>query len=126
MKSVDMRKGIAAYIVFVAVFLIWGRPVWATGDYPYDPAKDRDPMRPLINERGQFLLQEDSNEARDIFLQGIMYSEKNSQAVINNELVGAGDSIAGYTVKKIDAKTVVLEKNGKVHVIKWEGVYATE
>jgi len=118
-----MRKSIAVCAVFMTVFLIWGRPVMATGDYPYDPARDRDPMRPLINERGQFLLQEDSSEARDVFLQGIMYSEKNSQAVINNELVGVGDSISGYTVKKIDAKTVVLEKNGKVHVIKWEGAY---
>jgi len=89
-------------------------------EYPYNSKKDRDPMNPLINERGQILILE-KKESSDFLLQGIMYSEDGSKAVINNEIYSEGEVVDGHIIKKIGEYKVLLEKEGKEFILKWEG-----
>ena len=88
--------------------------------YPYSALKERDPFRPLVNERGDILIREKKGIG-DFALQGIMYSPRGSQVIINNEVFQEGDTVAGYKIKKIDAYKVIFEKNGEEFVLKWGG-----
>ncbi len=88
--------------------------------YPYSSFKERDPLKPLINERGEVLIKEKKGIGNFI-LQGIMYSPKESQVIINNEVFKEGDTVEGYRIKKIDAYKVIFEKNGEEFVLKWGG-----
>ena len=87
--------------------------------YTYAPFSERDPLRPLVNENGQILIKEKS-QFGGFILQGIMYSAGGSTAVINNELYREGDTVEGYTVKKVDEFEVILEKSGEEFSLKWE------
>jgi hypothetical protein len=87
--------------------------------YPFEGGKERDPLKPLVSERGQVLIKTDK-EAGDFSLQGILYSDNNSQAIINNQICSVGDVVDGYKVKKITASQVILDKNGLEFTLKWE------
>ncbi|MFH1771602.1 MAG: general secretion pathway protein GspB [Candidatus Omnitrophota bacterium] len=88
--------------------------------YPFDPQTDRDPLFPLVNEKGDILIR-DKKEVDDISLQGIIYIPDGAVAIINNEMLDEGDSFEGYTVKEIKQNGVILEKDGKQFFLKWEG-----
>ena len=88
--------------------------------YPYSPFKERDPFKPLVDSRGKILIRKNKGIS-DLVLQGIMYSSKGSEAVINNKVFEEGDTVEGYKIKKIDAYKVVFERNGKEFVLKWGG-----
>lgn len=89
-------------------------------DYPYNSFSDRDPLKPLISETGQILIR-DRKEVGDFLLQGILHSSEGSQAIMNGEIFNEGDVVEGYKIKKIEGATVVLEKDDKEYVLKWEG-----
>ena len=89
-------------------------------EYPYDSFKDRDILRPLINERGQIIIKE-KKEVGNFILQGIMSSTEGNKIVMNNEIFGVGDVIDGYVIKEIGTHKVVLEKEGEEHILKWGG-----
>ena len=57
-------------------------------------------------------------EAAPLNLTGIVKSDGKSLAIINDMLVGEGDKIEGETVIKIGKEDVVMEKNGKTHVLR--------
>jgi hypothetical protein len=88
--------------------------------YPYSSLKDRDPMRPLVNERGEVLIKE-KKELGDSLLQGIIYSQEGSVAIINNEMYKESGIFQGYKIKKIEKNTVILERDGREFTLKWEG-----
>ena len=51
--------------------------------------------------------------AKDLpVLNGIMYSPKNSQAILNGSLVSEGDKISGFSVIRIDPSSVTLSYEG--------------
>jgi len=89
--------------------------------YPYNSFRERDPLRPLVNDRGEILIKEKKGVG-DFFLQGIIYYPEGNRAIINNQIFIVGDAIEGYRIKKIDAYRVILEKEGKEFILKWEGV----
>lgn len=111
-----MNKAIAVIILNLAVL---GTCSAKSYEYPYDAADERDPLRPLINERGQLLLQAEKS-AGDLILQGILYSDRGSQVFINNELFKEGQIVEGYTIIEIKANIVILEKDSKCIELKWE------
>jgi len=86
--------------------------------YPYSSFKERDPFKPLVNKRGNILIREKKGIG-DFLLQGIMYSPKGSQVIINNEVFKEGDIVEGYKIKRIDVYKVIFEKKGEEFVLKW-------
>jgi hypothetical protein len=110
-----MKKFI--FVFFMVLFCRLG--LAENSHYPFDADKERDPLRSLVSERGQTLIKEDK-EVGDFSLQGILYSEKNSQAIINNQICSVGDVVDGYKVKTITASQVILDKNGLEFTLKWE------
>ena len=88
--------------------------------YPYSAFKDRDPFRPLVNERGEILIRV-KRKLGNFLLQGILYAPRGSKVIINNEIFKQGDVVAGYKIKKIDAYKVTLEKGKRKFILKWGG-----
>lgn len=87
--------------------------------YPYTSFSERDPLRPLVNDSGRLLIRE-TGQFGGFALQGIMYSSQGGSAVINNEICVEGDTLAGYTIKKIEEYQVILEKGEEEFILKWE------
>jgi len=48
----------------------------------------------------------------DLTLNGIMFLEAGPRAIINNSIVGVGNTVSGATVTKINRKSVALEYSG--------------
>lgn len=48
-------------------------------------------------------------ESPKLVLSGIMYLEEGPRAIINNFIVGSGDSVLGAKITRIDRQSVVLE-----------------
>jgi len=88
--------------------------------YPYSSFKDRDPFRPLINERGKILIRV-KRKLGNFLLQGILYAPGGSKVIINNEIFKQGDVVAGYKIREIDAYKVTLEKGKRKFILKWGG-----
>ncbi len=94
--------------------------VWAQNyKYPYSSFRERDPLKPLVDESGNILIKE-RKQMGDFFLQGIIYSPTGSQVIINNEVYREGDKIEEYKIKKIEAYQVIFEKEGEEFILKWE------
>ena len=62
----------------------------------------------LISRIGEF-----EKRLSSLFLSGIISTEKGSAAVINNNILRAGDKIAVNTVVKIDKDSVILNDGSK-------------
>lgn len=52
-----------------------------------------------------------------LILTGIMWDKDNPLAIINDNVVKIGDKLSDYTVKEINEKNVMLEKDGDVYTI---------
>jgi len=96
--------------------------------YPYAAGKDRDPLLPLVDSRGNLLLyetlEENDSAPPQLFLQGIIYSsQEDAGAVINGEIYKKGDAVCGFKVKKIEKNRVILDKDSEEFILKLEVVY---
>jgi hypothetical protein len=87
--------------------------------YPYRALTDRDPMYPLVNERGEILIKE-KKVVGDLIIQGIIYSPPESVVVINNEMYQEGDDFEEYKIKKIEPNGIIFQKNSEEYFLKWE------
>ena len=79
----------------------------------------RDPFSPLIGKNGLILIAREIDIA-GMILQGIIYSQRNPVAIINDEVIGAGAMIGEYKVLAIEEKRVVLEKDNQEFILKLE------
>lgn len=59
-----------------------------------------------------------TSKSRPWRLSAIVYNEARSMALINNRSVSVGDSIDGATVKRINRRSVEIDRNGKQHILK--------
>jgi len=82
-----------------------------TSSYSFDRGS-RDPFSPLVSKSGLILISRET-DVTNMVLGGIIYSESNAVAIINNEVVAVGDMIGKYKVLVIDEKKVVLEKDNQ-------------
>ncbi len=87
--------------------------------YPFDEYS-RDPLYPLISKSGQIIIPKEAAIA-DFVLQGVIFSEDGSRAVISNEIVKEGDNVRGYTVLQREEKEVVHGKGEDKFTLKLEG-----
>lgn len=72
----------------------------------------RDPFSALVSKSGLILIPRET-DVTNMALGGIIYSEGESVAIINNEVVNVGDMVGEYKVLVIDKKKVVLEKDNQ-------------
>lgn len=91
--------------------------------YPYEINQARDPMQALVDQTGRVLLKEEEKKKDlwDLQLQGIMSSTEGNTAIINNEIYSAGQTVEGYFIRQVNAREVIVEKDGKMFSLKWEG-----
>jgi len=94
--------------------------VQAKEPFTYEDKGRRDPLRPLVDNKGRYLLSAElhySSGELDLF--GILWDPRgDSSALINNEVVKVGESISGFIIKDITEDSVTVSKDGKEHLIK--------
>jgi len=83
--------------------------------FTYDSKGKRNPFIPLLTADGR-LLKLDKEEAKgDLQVEGIIFDKRGrSYAIVNGQVVGIGDSIAGYEVLKIENNKVIFIKESKI------------
>jgi len=74
---------------------------------------DRDPFRDLTVRNIIPVYKPSQPQAVTLELKAISIAEGKSVAMINSEILAEGGSIEGYTVKSIQPRRVVLEKDGQ-------------
>lgn len=105
--------------IFLILFLVpLCAAVCANRDYPFS-SSDRDPFLPLITKQGQILLQQNTG-IKSLKLNGIIYSNDGSLAIISDEIYKKNDVINGYTIVRIGAKKVILKKGKELIILKLE------
>ncbi|MFC1658590.1 hypothetical protein ACFL1D_04295 [Candidatus Omnitrophota bacterium] len=101
------------FILFFACCLL-GRVAFAEDQISYDDAGRRDPFMALVTPDGRLINLEPVGDEEKVLLGGIIYEEDgNSFAIINGEVVSAGDYVLGYSVLRIDKNKVIMVKDGK-------------
>lgn len=119
-KSRGIRKSISYLFITCLLVSVYFALEAQEFKYPHSSLKDRDPLRPLVNERGEIMIAQ-KKELGDSLLQGIIYSQEGSVAIINNEMYKEGSFLQEYEIKNISNNTVILEKDGREFILKWEG-----
>jgi hypothetical protein len=79
--------------------------------YPFDSGA-REPMAELIDPNGNVLIAKKVGLG-GLNLKGIIYSATVPLAVINDEVLSEGDTVAGYVIVAITEKGVRLDKDNK-------------
>ena len=97
----------------------------------YEDKGKRDPFRPLVDEDGRYLLEADVIYSSDeLNLSGILWDPQGkSSCLINDQIVRAGESIYGFTVKNITKDSVTISKDGREFILKLSNeatTYGTE
>jgi hypothetical protein len=86
--------------------------------FTYDTKGKRNPFIPLITSDGRLLKLDKEEVTGDLAVEGIIFDKKGrSYAIANGQVVGIGDSIAGYEVLKIENNKVLFIKDGQIREI---------
>ena len=87
--------------------------------FTYDDKGRRDPLLPLVDENGRYLLEADSLYfPAELNLSGILWDpEGKSSALINNQIVKIGESTCGFMIEDITQDSVTVSKDGKEYII---------
>ncbi len=115
---------IGKIILLNVVFFLLLELVYSRDKKPFIYPDDvfRDPFEALVSKNGDINIKLIKQRGR-LYLNGIVYDETSSGssfALINNNLVKAGDFIGRYKVKKIERYKVILEKEGKQVILNSE------
>ena len=82
--------------------------------FRYNAKGKRDPFIPLISESGGYASDAyEASAAEDIRLEGIVWDEKGSIAIINGEIAKEGDSMGSIKVLKINKDNVIFDVGGE-------------
>jgi hypothetical protein len=84
----------------------------------YDKEWSEDPF--FIKEEKKAVKKRKSRPAVKLNLTAISFGGGQPVAMINDEILSPGDKIAGYTVKSIEPKSVILTKGNDRRVLKLE------
>jgi hypothetical protein len=103
--------------VFCPLFSVFSQE---EGIFIYDDKGRRDPFRALVDENGQYLLEEDRYYSSDeLEVSGILWDPSGkSSALINNQIAAVGEVIFGFMVEDITKDAVTLSKDGKEYIIR--------
>lgn len=75
-------------------------------------AEEKDPFASIVDLQEEAAVRQ-KLDLSNVVLKGIIYSSSKSVAIINEELVMAGDNWAGYKVERIDKDSVTLSDGEK-------------
>ena len=92
--------------------------------YPFDAIENRDPLSPLVNDKGDIIIKEDAPGTDgniNITLQGILFSEDNASVIISGEIYHENDMIGKCLIKKIMPNGIFIVIDENETFIKWEG-----
>ena len=78
----------------------------------YEAVFRRDPMRPLVDSRGELVTS--TGLQGGLAVQGIIWSADRPLVVIDDELFGKGDTIGTYTIVKIRSDGVIAQRGTEV------------
>lgn len=109
--------GLLIFIFFAAGIISGG--FFIKGASGMDEAVKRDPFMPLVSKSGVILIPREINIV-GMSLKGIIYSEDNPVAIINDEVLKVNNKIGEYTVLKIEEKEVLLRKGNRVFTLRLE------
>ncbi len=86
----------------------------------YDHKGRRDPLLPLVNEKGQYLLDPQlPYSSSEIKISGILWDPQGrSSVIVNNQIVKVGESVSGFMIERIDKESVTISKDGKKYIMK--------
>ena len=87
--------------------------------YPYEADKERDPLVPLTSKdvaRGTHV-PAGADEMPALTVDGIIWEPNEQLALVNGQIVRAGDTVAGAKVKTVHRDRVVLEFQGNEVVL---------
>lgn len=81
----------------------------------YDAHEKRNPFLPLVSAEGRILAPQASKKRNgEIYAEGIVYDPQGaSYAVINGEIVKAGETAGDYQLIRIEPQKIILSKEGK-------------
>ncbi len=88
-----------------------------TTDIVYDAHGQRDPFLPLVSSGGALINYESNVSVSEMLLEGVIEDGSGRIAIINGNVVEINGHIGAYTVLKIEADRVVLDKDGEESVV---------
>lgn len=74
-------------------------------------AEERDPFTSIIDLREQELSLQKKINLSQVDLKGVIWNPERAIAIINDELVMAGDNWQGFKVERIDKDSMILSDN---------------
>ena len=75
---------------------------------PYDAVFRRDPIRPLIDEKGEIV--SSMGLQGGLAVQGIIWSGASSMVVVDDQLYKQGDTVGPYTIRQVLPNGVVVQQ----------------
>ena len=110
------------FILFL-LFLLYSASAFGE-EFVYNSANKRDPFMPLVTKDGRYLYTAPGADVEkklgSITLEGILKTLSGEYlAIINGEMVKAGDKIMGLDVAEIKKDSVKLSADGKEKIYKF-------
>jgi hypothetical protein len=91
---------------------------FAQEEFKYDSKGKHNPFIPWITSDGRFQQLEKEETKGDLAVDGIIYDKHGvSYAIVNEEIVKAGDYAGNYQVLKIEENKVIFIKEGQISEI---------
>lgn len=116
-----MRNLIKQSILFPILFLIFGFLCASAEEQFIYKARKRDPMMPLVTPQGLIRDIKSLGAQEDLVLEGIIYdAQGKSLAIINGQIIKAGDTLGKIKILDIRQDKVVILKDDNVSEIKLE------
>lgn len=105
---------ILGYQLGIFLLLSFFSVAFAEDQFVYDAKGKRNPFIPLVSSDGRLLKLDREESTGALSIEGVIYDKSGrSFAIVNNTVVGVGDSIAGYQVLKIQDNKVIFIKDGQ-------------
>lgn len=106
----------------VVLAIILAKQLAAEDSFVYKAGGRRDPMIPLVTPQGLIRdIKSQSAQHGGLSLEGIIYdAQRNSLAIINGEILKAGDNIGEVKILDIRQDRVMILKDNEVQEIRLE------
>ncbi|MFH1413240.1 MAG: hypothetical protein ABIG56_00105 [Candidatus Omnitrophota bacterium] len=105
-----------AHIVLTSICLVtFFTLANAEEGFLYNAQGKRNPFSPLVTSEGLLLKLDAPKSPSGLYLEGVIFDENGrSYAIVNTEVVMAGDMIDGYQLLKIEKNKVFFTKEGQI------------
>lgn len=101
-------------VSFVMSFLLVSGAAFAQGKFVYDAKNSRNPFIPLVTQEGAITAIDREEGQAKFLIEGIVHDNNGGYyAVVNDTVVGVGDSVTGYKVVNIEENKITFEKDGQ-------------